>query len=73
MAGECDHILQLGIVEDLVFRRGLEFNELARRGHYDIHVHIGAGVFFVTQVEQGMTVNNPHAHCSHRVAQGKSA
>src|SRR2546423_4033168 len=58
LTSECHHLRQLCVVKDLVLRRGLEFDHLSSRRHYKIHIHIGAGVFFVAEIQQHLSIYN---------------
>jgi len=42
LAGQPNHFSQLLLVEYLVLRRSLDFDQLAAGGHDEIHVHVGA-------------------------------
>ena len=59
--GERDHLRQLLVVEDLVFGGGLDFDHFVAGGHDEVHVDVGARVFFVGEVEQDFSVDNSHA------------
>src|SRR3990167_2937911 len=51
------------------FGGGLDFDQAAGAGHYDVHVHLGAGVFFVGEVEQRYAFNQANAGGRHGVGQ----
>ena len=44
-----------------MFGRGLEFDQLAAGGHDEVHVDVGAGVFFVVEVEQDFSFDDADA------------
>ena len=55
------------VVEDLMFGCGLHFDHLLAGGHDEVHVDVGAGVFFVGEVEQDFSVDNSHADCRDKI------
>src|ERR1700688_3701577 len=65
------HLRKLRLIECLSFRRRLHFHHLVSSRHYEIHVHIGARVLFITQVEQDFSAHNPHPHPRHKISQRK--
>src|SRR5436853_4105473 len=46
----------------------LHLDELTGAGHDDVHVHLGAGVLDVVQVEHGLAVDDANADRAHAVA-----
>ncbi len=62
LAGEGDHAGELGFIEDLVLGGGLDFDQLAAGGHDEIHVDVGAGIFFVAEVEEDFSVDDTDAY-----------
>src|SRR6516162_8820939 len=51
-----------------MFRRRLHFYDFLAAGDDEVHVHIGARVFLIAQVEQNGAIYNADAGCSHVVA-----
>src|SRR5260370_21640952 len=56
-------------VEDLVLSGGLHFDEFVAGGHDEIHVHVGARVFFVAEIEQNFSFHNSHTDCVNEIFQ----
>src|SRR6266446_776998 len=48
--------------ERRAFRRALHFNEPPIAGAYDIHVHFGARVFVIFQIEQSPAIHDTHTN-----------
>jgi len=61
--GEVEHLVELGAGVGVLFGGGLGFDEAAVGQHDDVHVDGGAGVFFVTEVEQGVAVDDADGGC----------
>ena len=55
-----------------VFAGALDFHEFPGFGHDDVHVHIGAGVFFVGQVKADVAVDEPNGDGCNGREQGVS-
>ena len=62
------HPLKLRIIEGNLLGGGLDFNHLSRAGHYEIHVHFGAGVFVISEIKKNLSVDDPHAGGGNKVA-----
>src|ERR1019366_4739353 len=62
------HLRQLRIVEWTVLRRRLHFDNLLAAGNDQVHVHVGARVFFVTEIEHDLAVHDADAGGGHVVA-----
>src|ERR1700757_540889 len=52
---------------------GLDLYHLAAGGHNEVHIDIGAGVFFVGQVEENFAIDDTYADGGDEVAQGDRA
>ncbi len=52
-----------------VLGSGLQFDELIGRGHDEVHVHIGAGIFLVAEIEQRFAIHDSNAYCGDKVIQ----
>ena len=57
-AGEGEHFVELAVVEGSVLGGGLHLDHLAAGGHDEVHIDIGARVFFIAEVEEGLTVDD---------------
>ena len=67
LAGVADHFGELRLVENLVLGGRLHFDELVPGRHDKVHVDVGAGVFFVGEIEQNFSVDNSHADGSDEI------
>ena len=59
--GVVEHGVELGAGVGVVFGGGLGFDEAAVGEHDDVHVDVGAGVFFVAEVEEDVAVDDADA------------
>src|ERR1051326_3008061 len=62
------HLLELRIVEGMLLRRSLNFDDLLAAGHHQVHVYVRARVFLVVQVEQNFAIYNADAGTGHKIA-----
>src|SRR5205814_3693243 len=62
--GKLDELVQLAAVECSVFSRTLYFHELSFAAHHNVHVDLGANIFFVIEIEPRFAVNHADAHGS---------
>ena len=58
---------QLRVVEHLMLRRRLQLDNLIARRHHEVHVHIGARIFFVVKIEQHFAIHDAHADRRHKI------
>ncbi len=72
-AGLCDveHLGELGAGVGVFFGGGLSFDEAAIGEHDDIHVDGGAGVFFVAEVEEDVSINDADAGGGDHLLEGR--
>src|SRR5271169_1349491 len=53
-----------------MFSGGLDFDQFVAGRHDEVHVDVGAGVFFVAEVEQDFSVDNSYTHGGNKILQG---
>ena len=56
------HCVQFFPAEGIVFGSTLDFDEFSSLGHDDIEVNVGAGVFFIGEIEAHMAVDNANRY-----------
>ncbi len=62
------HLRKLSFVEGLALSGRLHFVQFLYGKHHEINVHLGARVFFVTEIEQNFSIHNPHAHGGNEIS-----
>ena len=70
---QIQHVRQLVGCEWFCFSGALYFDEIAGSGHDDVHVDVGAGVFFVREVEYTLAVYDPNGYSGNAVDQNPFA
>src|SRR2546423_1970169 len=60
--GQLDQLVELRAIKSPVLAGTLYFHELSFIAHYHVHVHFGANILFVIEVESGFAVNHADAH-----------
>ena len=58
---------QLSIVEHLVLGSRLQFHNFIARSHNEIHVHIGARIFFIVKIKKDFPIHDAHADGRHKI------
>src|SRR5262249_43570459 len=71
-AGQREQRIETRAVERRLLRRPLHFDELSGTGHHHVHVHGGAGVLDVIEVEHRDTADDADAHGGHAIAHGRA-
>src|SRR6266849_9750863 len=66
--GDGEERVQPGAAEGHLLGRALHLHELAAAGHDDVHVHLGARVLGIAEVEDGLAFHDPDAHRGDTVA-----
>ena len=66
--GDRQERVEPGTAEGHLLRGALHLDELAGAGHDDVHVHLGARVLDVVQVEHGLALDDADADRAHAVS-----
>src|SRR6202158_1848565 len=67
LPSERHHLCELSVVEYLMLRCGLQFDNFVACGHDEVHVHIGARVFFVIKTEKTFAIHNAYANRRNKI------
>src|SRR5206468_11217655 len=64
---------ELSVIKDLMLGGGLQLDDLVAGGHDYVHIYVGAGVFFVVEVEQHFSIYDSHADGGNEVFHGRGS
>jgi hypothetical protein len=55
------------IVENLVLGGSLHFDQFGAGRHDEVHIHVGARVLLIAEIQQNFSVDNSHAHGGYKI------